>query len=581
MTTIAASDKKALKEVFDGFDVAADKCRPEVKLAPAPDFGICRPVWIEDDNGVGEWSHIKDHAKIGVRALLANPYFALFDEMGNMKTAQAIIAAQFLYMMGVINRVIVFAPANVRSGVWWDKDIGELSRHLFDGLPNRLSEFHTRIRQWDHGDWGSRPDQLRWIITNYEFVTRSKVREAQIRAYCGPKTLLILDESSAVKGNSTQMKATLRIRKACGRVILLNGTPIANDPIDLLYQGNMMHPSILNCAWLGQFRDEYCIMATWSEFPIIEGWKNLDKLMAKFGPYVLRRLKRNCLDLPPVLPPITVNVKLDEKPTWSTYKTMKDDLVTWVNDNEASMASQAPIKSMRLAQITSGFIGGVEDVIAPEEMLQMSDMPAFMQAEDWAALTPAAPKLAPGKKVHWLSREKLDDTISLFETRLAAEPNFKLLVWCRFKPEAQRMYDEFIARAKGWGVPEQNIALLMGGIKTRERDFALRLLHPRTAPPGPACLIATFGTGAEGQNFTAAHTSVDCSYDYSLRKKQQGDARMDRPGQRHAVQQYVFVAVGPRGQKTVDHDIIKVRLHKADIARRTTEGWLDAWGGKE
>ena len=96
--------------------------RGRVKLAPEQDWSLCRKVQMPD----GALSGIKDHAKVGVRALIANPYFALFDEMGAMKTAQTIIAAQFLYLQGVIENVIVICPASVKM-VWYDPELGELA----------------------------------------------------------------------------------------------------------------------------------------------------------------------------------------------------------------------------------------------------------------------------------------------------------------------------------------------------------------------------------------------------------------------------------------------------------------------
>src|SRR3989304_3184 len=96
-----------LKQILD-FNVLST--RGEVKLAPDTfNWSQCRPVKLED----GSLSYVKDHAKIGVRALQVNPYFFLADEMGGMKTAQVIIAAQFLFLAGIINRVIVLTPNDV------------------------------------------------------------------------------------------------------------------------------------------------------------------------------------------------------------------------------------------------------------------------------------------------------------------------------------------------------------------------------------------------------------------------------------------------------------------------------------
>ena len=552
-----------LKKILD-FNVLSP--RGEVKLAPEQDWSRCRPVLMPD----GTMSGLKDHVKVGVRALLANPFFGLYDEMGGMKTAQTIIAAQFLFLMGIINRVIVITPPDVRD-VWFDLDLGELSLHLFEGLPTRISEFHSKIKQWDHGDWNTSQDQLRWIITNYEFIGRSKMRLRQLEAYCGPKTLIVFDESSALANKtSLQSRACLQLRRKCARVVELNGTPITDTPMSLMNQANVLSPTILETPYLTQFRERYCEMNPYTEYPQIDGWKNLDDLQRRMAPYVLRRLKENCLDLPPKLNPVVLDVKLKE--SWPSYKTMRDDMVSWVTANQASIAGQAMIKAMRLAQLTSGFIGGVEEVF---EQLEQ-DVPDFMQEEDWFLSETPSPTAAKVerlsfKTVHEVGCEKLDYLLDFYAHHLDQDPAFKLMVWCRFKPELHRLIEDFQTR-----FPNIRSATLEGGQKKNDRNLALRLLHPRTAIQNePALLAGMYGTGSFGHNFTAAHVAVNMSHDYSLFKYQQGADRLHRPGQTKPVSYYDLVAVGPDGQKTIDHSILKVRKTKADVAKWTASAWLD------
>ena len=46
---------------------------------------------------------------------------------------------------------------------------------------------------------------------------------------------------------------------------------------------------------------------------------------------------------------------------------MKEEMVVWLNENTLATASQAMVKAIRLAQITSGFVGGVEKQDLREE----------------------------------------------------------------------------------------------------------------------------------------------------------------------------------------------------------------------
>lgn len=485
------------------------------------------------------------HQVIGIQALLVNPFFLLADEMGAAKSAQVIVAAQILFERGIINRVIVIAPASVRN-VWFDPELGELAKHLWTGTSHIISEYHAKIRQWKVGSSSDAP--LKWIVGNYEFI-RNKDHLKKLLLYCSPKTLLVLDESSAVKsGKAAQTKACMKLRKQCGRVVLLNGTPIANTPLDMLSQGNMLHPSILDCTWLAQFRDRYIVMdPRVTKFPKILGYKNIDDLQRRFAPYVLRRLKKDCLDLPEKLSPVTLTATLTPA-TWKSYRAMRDEMVVWLTRADASVANQAAVKAMRLSQITSGFLGGVERVL-DDDIDLVGD-------------------------VQEIGREKLDVVLHFFANSLEADPNLKLLVWVRFRQELTRMIEAMTLYAQH-KYPGLHVGSICGGQKKADREHAIRLLDPRTAPSGPVFVGGTYGTGSLGLNLTACHVVVNCSTDFSLYKALQSADRVHRPGQVHAVSYYDVIAEGPQGQKTIDHHVVKALRQKQSVADFTTSAWLN------
>jgi len=117
---------------------------------------------------------------------------------------------------------------------------------------------------------------------------------------------------------------------------------------------------------------------------------------------------------------------------------------------------------------------------------------------------------------------------------------------------------------------------MFGRGKKLERADALRLLNPKTAPPGPVTVGGTYGTGALGLNFTACHTVINMSCDYSYYKAAQSAARVDRPGQLYPVSTFDIVAEGPRGQKTIDHIIAKARRTNEELASWTCSAWIKA-----
>jgi hypothetical protein len=556
------------------------------------DFSRCRSVWVPGEPGF--WSPPPEHVKIGVQFLLDHPYALLADDMGGMKSAQALIAAQFLHDADLIDRVIIVAPAAVRPKVWFDKDLGQIYEQAFEDKRVIVSEYHSKIRQWEHGPKDASP--LRIIVTNYEYI-RSRQNLEVLLAYCGPKTMLILDESSAVRGHaSAQTEACMLLRwqanvrkrpvlgvPRCGRILELNGTPVAESPLDLFSQANLLHPSILDCKYVTHFKARYAVqepvlergkpmvrygsvvqnIAGWSE----EGVKDLQQRLA---PYVLRREAKD-FGVDFALPPVCLEVTLT-KETWKHYVAMRNEMVVWLKSGVAT-ARTAAVKTIRLAQITSGFLGGVEDAGIEES----TDVPDLFFDGLSAPISKGEVDRQPWNPqltVQEIGREKLDFAIAWQKELLHRYPNLKLLAWMRFVPELKR----YLKEVQQFGHPVGAACgqkVLDGEMNQKaERDFALRLLHPKTAPVGPATVGATQGTGAMGLNFTACRTVLDISYDFSPWKKRQGDARVNRTGQTGPVSFFYLVAVGPRGQKTIDHHVILHRLGKMNINDLTVSGWV-------
>jgi hypothetical protein len=409
--------------------------------------------------------------------------------------------------------------------------------------------------------------------------------------------MLILDESSAVRGHaSAQTEACMLLRwqanvrkrpvlgvPRCGRILELNGTPVAESPLDLFSQANLLHPSILDCKYVTHFKARYAVqepvlergkpmvrygsvvqnIAGWSE----EGVKDLQQRLA---PYVLRREAKD-FGVDFALPPVCLEVTLT-KETWKHYVAMRNEMVVWLKSGVAT-ARTAAVKTIRLAQITSGFLGGVEDAGIEES----TDVPDLFFDGLSAPISKGEVDRQPWNPqltVQEIGREKLDFAIAWQKELLHRYPNLKLLAWMRFVPELKR----YLKEVQQFGHPVGAACgqkVLDGEMNQKaERDFALRLLHPKTAPVGPATVGATQGTGAMGLNFTACRTVLDISYDFSPWKKRQGDARVNRTGQTGPVSFFYLVAVGPRGQKTIDHHVILHRLGKMNINDLTVSGWV-------
>jgi SNF2 domain-containing protein len=534
------------------------------------------------------------HQLAGVSALVDNPAFALFDEMGAGKTKQVIDAACILYLRDIIDRVIVVAPASVRTGVWYDPELGELKKHLWDSINARVVEYHVKRRHWL---WESKAAGSRFLdvwITNYEFL-RNDDRLNPLFAYANSRTLLVLDESSAVKHHSAQQtRACMHLRRVCGRIVILNGTPISHNPLDIFSQAALMLPTlkgfgsqIFDAANFFHFRSRYAQITTQPGFPKIIGWQNLEDMQARMKPYVLRRMTRDCVDMPAELPPVTLTVRLTPE-SWHAYKEMRDELILWLDAQTVAVSAQAATRVMRLAQITAGFVGGLERAEAPADApeapaVQAEPPPAWIprvypavRTDRPAASSSVAPSTSPGA-VRLLGREKLEAVLDWAEQVWAGEPNAKLIVWCRFRPEVSRLLTEAAKHWDGWAkLSGLRLAALWGGQKREERDAAIKLLMPESAPNAPGLVAGIAGTGAKGLNLTACHHMLFGSNSPVLEHRLQAMKRVDRPGQTQPVWYGDLLAEGPGGQKTIDHAIIKALRSDEDLATWTCSAWRAA-----
>ena len=269
-------------------------------------------------------------------------------------------------------------------------------------------------------------------------------------------------------------------------------------------------------------------------------WRNLSDLQRRFKPYTLRRLKKDCLDLPLKLESVPLNAALGKK-TWGVYKRMRDEMIVLLKEaNSVSVAQQAITKLIRLSQITSGFLGGVENLDG----------------------TPLPPQR--------ISHEKLAVVMDLYTDLLASNPSLKLLIWSRFREECEQIKS---------AIEKTNTAevgILWGGSSNEERDHSLRLLHPKSAPSEAAVVVGTTATGSMGINLVSAHHVIYVSNSHSLNTRVQSEDRTHRPGQIHAVSYYDVIASGPEGQKTIDHTILKSLRGRRSLADWTASAWIDA-----
>ena len=471
------------------------------------------------------------HQVEDARAVVDRNFFGLLNEMGTGKSKSVIDAACELYRAGAIDTVVVLCPAQVKP-VWLNKDFGEVHLHCWVNF--HLQEFSAR-RPTLPGPSAA----LQFIVTSYEYVRQERHSLDLIAFLRGRKTLLVADESSAIKNHkAAQTRAALRIRKYAKRAVILNGTPISNNHLDLYSQMEFLSPTVLNVANYYVFRNRIAEMVDKGRYKVVGRWRNLDWLAKAIKPHVARRIKADCRDLPPKL---YTQAEVPLTPTsWRIYSEMREQMVAWLSDAEVASTQHAVVKLVRLSQITSGYVGGVQDESGEEapETREISD-------EKLAALE------------QWIA-ERVDEHLG----------DFRCIVWCRFRKEQERAFSRLS--------PKYRVYRIYGGQDRASREAAVeQFSNPLcNTKPETVILLGQQQAGGLGLNLTMANFVAYLSNDYSLMTRLQSEDRCHRVGQRANKVTYVdFIATGPKGQRTIDSVIYKALRRKEDLANLTTAEW--------
>jgi SNF2 family DNA or RNA helicase len=285
-------------------------------------------------------------------------------------------------------------------------------------------------------------------------------------------------------------------------------------------------------------------MGGWHMKQVVQ-WVNLKELSKLLKPWVLRRLKKDCLDLPDKL--FTTREVALESATWARYQELKKEAVMALPTGDQLLEPNAAVRVMRLCQITSGHIGGTT-VIGPDTGT------VFEHQQN--AFTPTD-----------LSSEKLDWCIKYLTEECQAR---YVIVWCRWRRERERLA-MMLAPFEQKAVVD--IHQLYGGQQQKEREFCVGIFSQITERKPRQVLLAQPHAGGHGLNLIAATEVIYLSNDWSLGIRLQSEDRCHRPGQKHPVTYIDVIAVGPKGQRTIDWTVYQALIKKQELAHLTASAW--------
>lgn len=435
-------------------------------------------------------------------------------EMGCGKTLTTIAVAGALYNLGKIDRVLVVAPTSVCSV--WPHDLNQFAtfpweaRVLLGDKKKRLKALNE-LENWPF-------KALRIAVINYESTHRDGIFEA-LAAY--KPDLIVCDESQRIKNPSAaQSKALHKLGDAAPFRMILSGTPVQNNAVDLYSQYRFLDPAVYGANFYA-FKNRYCIMGGYGQHQIV-GYRNMDELVEKEHSVAYRVTKEECLDLPQQTF-INRYVQFTDAEQ-AIYEQLRKSNFLELETGENVTATTILTMYLRLMQLTGGFLTADE-----------STRP---------------------KQVNTAKLDALADIVDDY----VVDAGKKLVIFARFRAEIAAIENLLRLRKIQYGS-------IYGDVPMEERG---KIVEDFQTNPDTKVFVAQIQTAGLGITLHAASTAVFYSYDYNYANYAQALARIHRIGQRLPVTYIHLVVDG-----SIDEKILAALENKEDMAKTVVDSWRE------
>lgn len=336
---------------------------------------------------------------------------ALLMEMGCGKTLVSIAIAGWLYLLGLIDRVLIVAPLSI-MGVWE----AEFAKHA--DFPYNLTILQGSTKQKTKQLSALPSKGLQIVIINYESVWRLANELTDYDA-----ELIIADEGHKIKnGRAKQSDAMHQLGDNAQYKLLLTGTLFTGKELDVFSQYRFLDPEVFGSSF-SAFRDRYFKMGGHDDrIPIFRQCMQED-FLENVHSIAYRITKAECLDLPEITEETRI-VDLEHRAA-GIYSNLELECHSELDKSEVT----TPIiltKLLRLLQITGGHVTDDE------------------------------------KNVNTVSTAKLDALSDIIDTAMAE--NKKLVIMARFVHELDDIQELLTKKMIGY-------AAVRGSTKNRDSEI--------------------------------------------------------------------------------------------------------------
>lgn len=236
------------------------------------------------------------HQEVALKYGLKYDKWFLGDEQGLGKTKQSLDIAIARKIKYGYKHCLIVCGVNTLKWNWLNEvqTHTDEKAHILGSKVSRDGKIKIGSTKDKFEDLKSIDDLPYFIITNVESF-RDEAIANKIAELCSKKiiNMCVADEMHKMKNPTAQQtKGFLKCLPECR--IGMTGTPLMNNPLDLY----------VILKWLGyethayySFKKHYCVMGGYGGYEII-GYQNMPELTKKMQSIMLRRLKKDVLDLP-------------------------------------------------------------------------------------------------------------------------------------------------------------------------------------------------------------------------------------------------------------------------------------------
>lgn len=296
-----------------------------------------------------DWDPPREFQFITADMLTKHARCYVFNDIGTMKTATALWAADYMMRHGIISRVLIISPLSTLERVWgdeiWKMFPGKRTYSIIHGT----REQRERAMQEQHEFYIVNHDGLK-VFSNIKEIGRRRIVTPNqfLKEFLRGIDLIIVDEGAVFRNKGTDLWKVLFQSTKDKLLWWMTGTPTPKEPTDAWAQAKIVTPGTVPRNF-SVFRDEVMRKVTQFKWVPRKGWE--EKVYAMLQPSV--RFKRDLLNLPPVVHE-TRQAELSSEQTKLAKRLMSEYHVALA---EGSLtAANEGVKISKLLQIYGGAV---------------------------------------------------------------------------------------------------------------------------------------------------------------------------------------------------------------------------------